>query len=277
MASALSGDLRERVVAAIEAGASRREAARRFEVSPASAVRWHGAFVQGGRTQAKPMGGDQRSHTIEAQADLIRQTYEAQPELFLHELRDRLAERGLLVGVSSLSRFFKRHATEQEREDVKAARLSWFERQLDLNPDKLVFLDKTATNTKMVRRYGRAPRGERCRVAVPFGHWKTITVTAGLRTSGLMATALLDGPMTGARFRGYVEETLVPSLRPGDTVVLDNLPAHQVSGIRECSEAAGARLLYLPAYSPDFNPIELAFAKLKAILRAKAARTISEL
>ena len=137
---------------------------------------------------------------------------------------------------------------------MKAARLSWFERQLDLDPDRLVFLDETATNTKMARRYGRAPRGERCRGAVPFGHWKTITVTAGLRTSGLMATALLDGPMTGARFRDYVDETLVPALQPGDTVVLDNLPAHKVSGIRERIEAAGARLLYLPAYSPDFNP-----------------------
>ncbi|MET3414976.1 hypothetical protein ABIC30_006178 [Methylobacterium sp. 1030] len=133
---------------------------------------------------------------------------------------------------------------------MKAARLSWFERQLDLDPDRLVFLDETATNTKMARRYGRAPRGERCRVAVPFGHWKTTTVTAGLRTSGLMATALFDGPMTGARFRDYVEQTLVPALRPGDTVVLDNLPAHKVSGLRECIEAAGARLLYLPAIPP---------------------------
>jgi transposase len=115
MASALSVDLRERVVAAIEAGASRREAARRFAVSPASAVRWRGAFVQEGRIQAKPMGGDQRSHTIEAQADLIRRTYEAQPELFLHELRDRLAERGLRVGVSSLSRFFKRHGITRKK------------------------------------------------------------------------------------------------------------------------------------------------------------------
>lgn len=140
-----------------------------------------------------------------------------------------------------------------------------------------MFLDETATNTKMARRYGRAPRGERCRVAVPFGDWKTITVTAGLRTSGLMATALFDGPMTGARFRDYVEQNLVPALRPSDTVVLDNLPAHKVSGIRERIEAAGARLFYLLAYSPDFNLIELAFAKLKAILRAEAARTISDL
>ena len=160
---------------------------------------------------------------------------------------------------------------------MKAARLSWFERQRDLDPERLVFLDETATNTKMVRRYGQAPRGERCRVAVPFGHWKTITVTAGLRTSGLTATALFDGPMTGARFRGYVEETVIPVLKTGDMVVLVNLPAHKVSGIRERIEAAGARLLYLPAYSPDFNLIELVFAKLRAILRAEAARTVTDL
>lgn len=157
---------------------------------------------------------------------------------------------------------------------MKAARPSWFERQLDLDPDSLVFLDETATNTKMARRYGRAARGERCWVAVPFGHWKTTTVTAGLRTSGLMATALFDGPMTGARFRDYVEQTLVPALRPGDTVALDNLPAHKVSGIRERIEPVGARLLYLPT---DFNLLKLAFAKLKAILRAEAAPTISDL
>lgn len=126
MPSALSADLRERVVTAIEAGASRREAARRFAVSPASAVRWHESFVQEGRTQAKPMGGDQRSHAVEAQAELIRQTYEAQPGIFLHELRDRLAERGLRVGVSSLSRFFKRHGITRKK--TPATRPSRIER-----------------------------------------------------------------------------------------------------------------------------------------------------
>ena len=115
MPSALSADLRERVVVAIEAGASRREAARRFEVSPASAVRWHEAFVREGRTWAKPMGDNQRSHTIEAQADLVRQTYEARPELFSRELRTRLAERGLRVGASSLPCFFKRHGITRKK------------------------------------------------------------------------------------------------------------------------------------------------------------------
>jgi hypothetical protein len=124
------------------------------------------------------------------------------------------------------------------------------EHRIHLDSDRLVFIDETATNTKMVRHNGRTQRCERCRVAVPFGRWKTITVTAGLRISGLTAIASFDGSMTGAHFRGYVEQTLVPALRPGDAVVLDNLPAYKISGIRARIEAAGARLLYLPAFSP---------------------------
>lgn len=160
---------------------------------------------------------------------------------------------------------------------MRAAREDWFAGQLDLDPERLVFLDETAATTSMARRYGWAPRGERCRIAVPAGHWKTTTVIAGLRTTGLSATALLDGPMTGERFGAYVTQTLVPTLRRGDTVILDNLGAHKVAGIREAIEAIGARLLYLPPYSPDFNPIERAFAKLKALLRTAAARTVSHL
>jgi transposase len=141
----------------------------------------------------------------------------------------------------------------------------------------LVFIDEAGTSTKMARRYGRAPRGERCRAAVPHGHWKTTTFTAGLRLDGLVAPLVLDGPMTGAAFRAYVEQMLVPELAPGDIVVMDNLPAHKVKGVREAIEGAGATLLFLPPYSPDFNPIELAFAKLKALLRGVAARTIPAL
>ena len=160
---------------------------------------------------------------------------------------------------------------------MKAARQDWFAGQLALDPDALVFLDETAAHTNMARRYGGAPRGERCRAAVPCGHYKTTTVTAALRTTGLFATALLDGATNGQRFRAYVADTLVPALRPGDTVILDNLTAHKVAGVREAIEGAGARLLYLPAYSPDFNPIEMAFAKLKALLRSAAARTVTDL
>lgn len=129
----------------------------------------------------------------------------------------------------------------------------------------------------MARLRGRAPRGERCRASVPHGHWKTTTFTAGLRRSGLMAPMVLDGPMDGAAFLAYVEQVLVKELTPGDVVIMDNLPAHKVSGVRQAIESAGARLLYLPPYSPDFNPIERAFSKLKAILRKAAARTVEGL
>ncbi len=157
------------------------------------------------------------------------------------------------------------------------ARWLWFEGQLDLDPDRLVFIDETGATTKMARLRGRAPRGERCRASVPHGHWKTTTFTAGLRRSGLMAPMLLDGAMDGDAFLAYVEQVLVKELAPGDVVIMDNLPAHKVSGVRKTIESAHAQLLYLPPYSPDFNPIEMAFSKLKAILRKAAARSIDAL
>ncbi len=160
---------------------------------------------------------------------------------------------------------------------MRAARQAWFEGQLDLDPERLIFIDETGATTKMARLYGRAPRGERCRAGTPHGHWKTTTFTAGLRLHGLAAPMILDGPMDGDAFRAYVEQVLVPDLDPGDIVIMDNLPAHRVSGVREAIEAASASLLYLPPYSPDFNPIELAFAKLKALLRAAAARSVPDL
>lgn len=129
----------------------------------------------------------------------------------------------------------------------------------------------------MARLRGRAPRGERCRAAVPHGHWKTTTFTAGLRLDGMVAPMVLDGAMNGDAFRAYVEQVLVPELRPDDIVIMDNLPAHKVSGVRNLIENAGARLLYLPPYSPDFNPIEMAFSKLKALLRKAAVRTVVQL
>jgi hypothetical protein len=113
---------------------------------------------------------------------------------------------------------------------VNAAREAWFEGQLDLDPTRIVFIDETAANTKMARLYGRAPRGERCRAAVPHGHWKTTTFTAGLRYDGISAPMVLDGPMNGEAFLAYVEQALVPELRPRDIVIMDNLAAHKVHG-----------------------------------------------
>jgi transposase len=140
-----------------------------------------------------------------------------------------------------------------------------------------VFIDETGASTKMARLRGRAKRGQRCRAPVPHGHWKTTTFTGALRLSGLTAPMVLDGPMNGDAFLAYVEQVLAPTLQPDDVVILDNLPAHRRAGVREAIEATGARLRFLPPYSPDFNPIENAFAKLKAILRKVAARTIDDL
>jgi transposase len=168
-------------------------------------------------------------------------------------------------------------AAEQDRPDIAGKRRRWRVWQRFMDPARFVFLDETATTTNMARRYGRSPSGTRLVAAVPHGHWKTTTFIAGLRQSGLVAPLVLDRPMTGAAFRAYVEQLLAPALAPGDVVVLDNLAAHKVHGVREALAAAGASLLYLPPYSPDLNPIEQLFAKLKALLRKAAARTRDEL
>ncbi len=160
---------------------------------------------------------------------------------------------------------------------MKAAREAWFEGQPDLDPSKLIFIDETGASTKMARLRGRAKRGQRCRAAIPHGHWKTTTFTAGLSLNGMVAPMVLDGPMNGEAFLAYIRQVLVPELKKGDIVVMDNLPAHKVTGVRQAIEDAGAWLFYLPPYSPDFNPIEMAFSKLKAALRKAAARTIPEL
>jgi len=160
---------------------------------------------------------------------------------------------------------------------VKLRRQAWFDEQPDLDPARLVFIDEAGTSTKMARRYGRASRGERCRAAVPHGHWKTSTFVGALRLSGMTAPMTLDGAMHGAAFLAYVEQILVPTLKPGDIIVMDNLPAHKPSVVRRAIEKAGAELRFLPPYSPDFNPIELAFSKFKALLKKTAARTLADL
>jgi len=160
---------------------------------------------------------------------------------------------------------------------VAARRRVWRAARRYVDPERLVFLDETGVNTKMTRLYGRAPRGQRLKASAPFGHWKTMTFVAALRLSGVTAPWVLDSAMDGDAFRTYVSHELAPTLSPGDIVVLDNLPAHKVAGIREAVTARGAQLFYLPPYSPDMNPIEMAFAKLKTALRQNPARTIDAL
>jgi transposase len=163
-------------------------------------------------------------------------------------------------------------AAERQREDVRLAREAWLEIRPDWACERLVFLDETGLNTKMGRLYGRSPGGSRCPGTLPHGHWRTSTLIAALRHDGLGAPLLIDGPMDGAMFLAYIEQVLCPELQPGDLVICDNLASHKVRGVAEAIQARGAQILYLPAYSPDLNPIEMAFAKLKAHLRKASAR-----
>ena len=146
-----------------------------------------------------------------------------------------------------------------------------------MSASRLVFIDETAVTTKMTRLYGRAPVGERLVAKVPHGHWKTLTLVAALRAGGVTAPYVVDGPMDGPAFLAYVEEVLAPTLKKRDIVFMDNVRMHKVAGVAEAIEAKGAKLRYLPAYSPDLNPIENLYAKLKSDLRKGAARTVAAL
>jgi transposase len=169
------------------------------------------------------------------------------------------------------------HAAEQDRPDVVAARAKLKAEQPYLDAPRLAFIDETAVTTKMVRHYGRCPRGKRLVAKVPHGHWKTMTLVTALRIDSLTAPYVIDGAMDGPTFLAYVEQVLAPTLDKADIVFMDNLRTHKIDGVREAIEAAGATLRYLPAYSPDLNPIEQAFAKLKAALRKGSARTVKAL
>lgn len=156
-------------------------------------------------------------------------------------------------------------------------RQEWFAGQLDFDPAKLVFIDETGASTNLARKGGRCRRGRRLRVPVPHGHYKTVTLVAGLRLRGLTAPKVYDRPVNAALFEEWVEKCLVPTLAEGDIVVMDNLPAHKGLRVEQLIKAAGAELLYLPPYSPDMNPIEKAYSKLKAFLRKIAERTVAGL
>lgn len=160
---------------------------------------------------------------------------------------------------------------------MREQRIAWRKTAPDWDPQRLVFLDETGLNTKMAPRYGRAPRAERCLQKVPHGHWQTSTFIAALRHDRVTAPWLLDGPMDRAAFLTYLEHCLAPTLQPGDLVIADNLSSHKGPMVTAAVERCGAKLLHLPPYSPDFNPIELAFAKLKAHLRKAAAQTFDTL
>lgn len=164
-------------------------------------------------------------------------------------------------------------ASEQERPDIARKRKRWKARQGSVDLKRLVFIDETWAKTNMAPLRGWAARGQRLIGHAPFGHWNTMTFVGALRHDGIIAPWVIDGPINGDSFRTYVEQVLVPELRPDDIVVMDNLGSHKAPAIRQAIRAAGAKLFYLPAYSPDLNPIEQVIAKLKHLLRKAAERT----
>src|ERR1700726_4800778 len=284
MPKAYSRDLRERVITAVETGASRREAAERFEVSVASAVKWLQRWYQQRSAAPKPRGGS--VSPLEEFAVEILDLIAQRPDLTLVETVAELRKRRIKTSRSSLWRFLDRHnitlkkvlqAAERQRADVARARRRWIREQGMLDPARLVFIDETAVSTNMVRLRGRAPRGVRLIGRVPLGEWKTITFVAALRHNKMVAPMVIEGAVNGEIFLAYVEQFLVPTLRRNDIVVADNFAAHKVPGVQAAIEKARATLRYLPKYSPDLNPIEMSYSKFKALLRKVAARTVQGL
>ena len=169
------------------------------------------------------------------------------------------------------------HAVERDREENRKRREEFLERLQTIPPEKLIFLDESGVTTQMTRAYARASGGRRVHEATPAGHWKILTILSALSLGGLLATMTIEQATDGDIFLAYLEQVLGPKLRPGDVVVMDNLSAHKVAGVEQLIQAAGAELLYLPPYSPDLNPIEKAWAKLKQLLRSAKARTAEAL
>lgn len=285
MSKPYSLDLRERVVAMVKAGASRYEAAERFEVSVSSAIRWVQRHVKSGSVAAQPIGGS--VSPLEIHAAWLLKLIARHPDLTLDEIVAAMHQHGIPGSRSAVWRFFDRHkisfkkksvrAAEQERVDVVRARRRWMREQGLLDPARLVFVDETSTSTNMARLRGRCARGLRLIGHVPQSHWQTVTFVAGLRHDRMVAPFVIDGPMTGADFVAYLEQCLVPTLQRGDIVIVDHLRVHQVAGVRAAIEAVGATLRYLPRYSPDLDPIEMPFSKLKALLRKAAERSVRAL
>jgi transposase len=285
----LSNDLRERVVAHVEAGHSCHHAAERFGTSVSFVVNLMSLWRQTGRVDPRPRGGF-RHGKLAPHRDFILAALAARDDITMPELAKELSKaRGVKADPSTLSKFliacglsFKKtlRASEQDRPELARARAAWRDGRQPIMRDqreRLVFIDETGTTTKMTRLRGRSTKGTRLNSKAPFGHWGTQTFVAGLKCDGLIAPWVIDAPMNRVIFETYVETQLAPALKPGEVVILDNLSSHKSERAEKAIRAQGAWLLFLPPYSPDLNPIEMAFAKLKAHLRARAVRTIDEL
>ena len=281
MARPYSQDLRDRVVGSVASGRTCRATAALFGVSVASVVKWSQRWRASGSAAAKQMGG-WRQLRLQREREWLLARIAEKPDLTLRAVVAELAERSTPASYGAVWRFFKREgitfkktlrASEQDRADIARRRTRWKAYQGRLDPKRLVFIDETWAKTNMTRRHGRCSRGARLVAKVPQGRWHTLTFLAALRHDRITAPCVIDGPINGLSFRAYVEQFLVPTLNSGDVVVMDNLGSHKGKAVRRLIRAAGAKLFFLPRYSPDLNPIEQVFAKLKTLLRKTDPRT----
>ena len=281
-----SKEFRREVLAACDAGDGTRKVALRFQVSES----WVRRIKQVRRDQGRlaPKLTRDRRKTWEPYAAWILAQLDRRPDIYLRELQVAAQqELGWEVSDVTLSRACRAHAAdakkktllaiEQQREDVVEGRRQWAAAQLTIDPDRVVFLDETWAKTNLTRRYGRSPRGARLVARVPYGRWETTTFLGAMRSTGFVAPLCVEGAINGPLFLAWVQQHLVKSLRTGDIVVMDNLSSHKTPGVVTALEAVGAQVRYLPPYSPDLNPIELAFSKFKKLLRDGAQRTTEKL
>jgi transposase len=277
-----SMDLRERVVAAVDRHeGSQRQIARRFDISTSALSRWLRDRRRTGSIAPKPHGGGHPPALDERHREQLRDSVQQQPDATLDELKQRL---GVACHRMAIWRTLRKlhisrkkkvlHAQERDTPRVKRKRRSFRRRLAEVAPKRLVFVDETGADTAMTRRYGRAPIGQRVEGAVP-GHWQSVTLVTGLRLSGVVSPMAFPGAMDTPNFESYVEQILVPELRPKDVVVWDNLKPHQGAEARRLIEQAGAELVPLPPYSPDLSPIEKMYSKVKEALRAAGSRSVT--
>jgi transposase len=276
---AYSKEFRERVIAAIKRGEEPLSIAKRLEVSFSWVYNLLKRYRTTGSYEALPNNAGAKPKLSESDLEILRQTVRDYPDATLDELKELT---GFAVSKATICRALKKlklsfkkktfHASEQKRPDVEKAREVWKEEKATEDATDFVFLDESSINTGFSRLYGRSPIGERLFDYVPDCRWETMTVLSSLRLDGTTETLVFEGALNGEMFKGYVEECLAPSLKKGDVVIMDNLSSHKVEGLREIVEERGARIEYLPPYSPDLNPVENMWSKIKSQLRKTKER-----
>jgi transposase len=285
MPAPYSLDLRERVLKDCDNGMSSEDAARKYSVAIATVYSWRAQRRETGSIAPKQYKPGPKMKLAPYEKE-VRQIVADYPDATLVEIVEKLSPY-VTVSETTVCDFLKHLkitwkkktlcAAEQHREDVVAEREEWKGFQEAIDVTKIVFIDETWTKTNMTPLYGRAEIGKRVIDYVPHGHWKTTTFMAALRHDGLTAPMVVDGAINGALFLAYVEQILIPTLQAGDIVVFDNLSSHKVPGVKEAIESVGAKVIPLPPYSPDLNPIEMVFSKLKTLVRKLKVRKVEDL